>query len=146
MDITYGRTQSGFIYTAFVTDTFSRKIVGWSTKSRMSPEALPLAAHDQAIATAKGNLGGLVHHSDHDSQYVSIVYRERLRDAGIDESTGSVGDSYDNALAESINSLYKSELIYSQEWTSLCWVHWWNTMRLQSQLDYHTPQETDNHY
>ncbi len=153
-DITYVRTRTGFVYTAFVTDVYSRKIVGWATKSRLTTEALPLEALNHAIATAKGSLESLIHHSDHGSQCVAIAYHERLRDAGIDESTGSVGDSYDNALAESVNGLYKSELIYSHtweglaevEWETLCWVHWWNTTRLHSELGYRTPQETDNHY
>ena len=83
-DITYVRTRSGFVYTAFVTDVYSRKIVGWATKSRLTTEALPLEALNHAIATAKGSLDNLVHHSDHGSQYVSIAYHERLKDAGID--------------------------------------------------------------
>lgn len=94
-DITYVRTRSGFVYTAFVTDAYTRKIVGWATQTRLTTEALPLQALNQAIETAKGSLNELVHHSDHGSQYVSIAYHERLRDAGIDESTGTVGDSYD---------------------------------------------------
>ena len=104
------------MYTAFVTDVYSRKIVGWTTKTRLTTEALPLEALNHAIAIAKGLLKDLAHHSDHGSQYVSIAYHERLRDAGIDESTGSVGDSYDNALPETTNGLHKSELIYSQTW------------------------------
>lgn len=153
-DITYVRTSAGFVYTAFVIDVYSRKIVGWATKRRMTTEALPLDALNHAIATAKGSLEKLVHHSDHGSQYASIAYHERLKNMGIDESTGSVGDSYDNALAETVNGLYKTELIYSQtweglaevEWETLCWVHWWNTTRLHSELGYHTPQEIENHY
>lgn len=148
------RTQSGFVYTAFVTDVYSKKIVGWATKSRLTTEALPLEVLNHAIATVKGSLKGLVHHSNHGSQYVSIAYHERLHDLGIDESTGSVGDSYDNALAETINGLYKSELIYSQtwegltevEWGTLCWVHWWNTTGLHCELGYRTPQEIEDHH
>lgn len=117
--MTYVRTKVGFVYTAFVTDVFSRKIVGWSTRSSMKTEALPLEALDQAIAQARGNLEGLVHHSDHGSQYVSIVYNDTLTGLGIKASTGTVGDSYDNALAETVNGLYKTELIYTGQWESL---------------------------
>lgn len=153
-DITYVRTVSGFVYTAFVTDVYSRKIVGWATKRRLTTEALPLEALDQAITTARGSLGELVHHSDHGSQYVSIAYHERLVREGIGASTGSVGDSYDNALAESVNGLYKSELINLRkwqgvedvEWETLCWVHWWNSKRLHSSLGYSTPQEVEDRY
>nr|WP_083088004.1 IS3 family transposase [Actinobaculum suis] len=117
-DITYVRTLSGFVYTAFVTDVFSRKIVGWATRSSMTTKALPLEALEQAIMGAKEGLDGLVHHADHGSQYTSIAYSDKLADYGIKSSTGSVGDSYDNALAETVNGLYKSELIYSQSWSS----------------------------
>lgn len=128
--------------------------MGWATKSCFTSEALPLEALNHAIATAKGSLKDLVHHSDHGSPYVCIAYHERLSDVGIDESTGSVGDSYGNALAESVNGPYKDELIHAHtreslaevEWALLCWVHWRNTQWLHSELDYHTPQETDNHY
>ncbi|NMW76232.1 DDE-type integrase/transposase/recombinase, partial [Mobiluncus mulieris] len=80
-DITYVRTLSGFVYTAFVTDVYSRKIVGWATRSTMTPEALPLEALEQAIGCAKDNLTGLIHHTDHGCQYVSIKYSQRLTDA-----------------------------------------------------------------
>lgn len=153
-DITYVRTTSGFVYTAFVTDVFSRKIVGWSTRASMKTETLPLEALEQAIQSARGNLDGLVHHSDHGSQYVSIVYNDKLADHGIIPSTGSVGDSYDNALAETVNGLYKSELIYSRRWESVWdveyatmnWVYWWNNERLHEALGYHTPEETITMY
>lgn len=153
-DITYVRTTSGFVYTAFVTDVFSRKIVGWSTRASMKTETLPLEALEQAIQSARGNLEGLVHHSDHGSQYVSIVYNDKLADHGIIPSTGSIGDSYDNALAETVNGLYKSELIYSRRWESLIdveyatmnWVYWWNNQRLHEALGYHTPEETITMY
>lgn len=152
-DITYVRTNSGFVYTAFVTDAFSRKIVGWSTASTLTTEALPMEALDQALATAYKS-HNLVHHCDHGSQYTSVAYSERLNQAKIAQSTGSVGDSYDNALAESVNGLYKSELIYSQRWkglaeveyATLTWVNWWNNHRLHETLDYHTPQEVENHH
>ena len=130
-DITYVRTLSGFVYTAFVTDVYSRKIVGWATRSSMKTEVLPLQALEQAIALARDNLAGLVHHCDHGSQYTSIAYNNKLTDYGIKPSTATVGDSYDNALAETVNGLYKTELIYSQTWetlsevefTTMNWVH-----------------------
>ena len=118
-DITYVRTLSGFVYTAFVTDVFSRKIVGWSTRSTMSTQALPLEVLEQAIMNAKVDLADLVHHGDHGSQYTSIAYTERLADYEIKSSTGRLGDSYDNALAETVNGLHKTELIYSHLWASL---------------------------
>ena len=153
-DITYVRTLSGFVYTAFVTDVFSRKIVGWATRPSMTTEALPLEALEQAIMNARQDLSNLVHHSDHGSQYTSITYSEKLTDYGIKPSTGSVGDSYDNALAETVNGLYKTELIYSQtwrsctevEWATLNWVHWWNNERLHQALDYTTPEEAITNY
>lgn len=153
-DITYVRTISGFVYTAFVTDVFSRKIVGWATRSTMKTEALPLEALEQAIMNAKEHLSGLVHHSDHGSQYTSIAYNEKLADYGIKPSTGTVGDSYDNALAEAVNGLYKAELIYSHPWASLTevefatmnWVHWWNNERLHEALGYHTPADIIDMY
>ncbi|ADI67085.1 integrase core domain protein [Mobiluncus curtisii ATCC 43063] len=148
-DITYVPTLSGFVYTVFVTDVYSRKIVGWATRSTMQTEELPLEALEQAIMNAKGS-AGLVHHSDHGSQYTSIKYSEKLADYGIKSSTGTVGDSYDNALAETVNGLYKTELIYSQTWETLSevefatmnWVHWWNNTRLHESLGYATPRGT----
>lgn len=148
-DITYVKTVSGFVYTAFVTDVFSRKIVGWATRSSLTTEALPLEALEQAIQLAQGSLKGLVHHSDHGTQYVSTKYSQKLTDHGIESSTGSVGDSFDNALAETVNGLYKTELIHTQPWQSLTevefatlnWVHWWNHQRLHQSLNYHTPAE-----
>lgn len=153
-DITYVRTLSGFVYTAFVTDVYSRKIVGWATRSSMKTEALPLEALEQAIMNAKEHLSGLVHHSDHGSQYTSITYNDKLAHWGIKPSTGTVGDSYDNALAEAVNGLYKAELIYSHPWASLTevefatmnWVHWWNNERLHEALGYHTPADIIDMY
>ncbi|WP_461013273.1 transposase, partial [Trueperella pyogenes] len=129
-------------------------IVGWATRSSMKTEALPLEALEQAIVLAKDNLDGLVHHCDHGSQYTSITYSEKLTDYGIKPSTGSVGDSYDNALAETVNGLYKTELIYFQtwssctevEWATLNWVHWWNHERLHEALGYKTPEEVITTY
>lgn len=156
-DTTYVRTTSGFCYTAFVTDVFSRKIVGWSTRSTMRTEDLPLEALEHALIAAKDQaLQGLVHHSDRGSQYVSIRYSERLEEAGITPSVGSRGDAYDNALAETVNGLYKAELIFARpawpsvtevEFETLKWVHWWNHNRLHEALDYLTPTEYEtNHY
>lgn len=153
-DITYVCTTYGFVYTAFVIDVYSRKIVGWAVGSTLTTQDLPLQALEQEITLAKDNLVGLVHHSDHGSQYVSIVYNNKLADYGILPSTGTVGDSHDNALAETVNGLYKSELIYSRrresrwdvEYATLNWVHWYNTQRLHEALNYHTPTETENTY
>lgn len=155
-DITYVRTLSGFSYTAFITDVYSRKIVGVATRSSMRTDELPLEAFEHALYHA-GDLRseGLVHHSDRGSQYVSIRYGEALAQAGIDPSVGTVGDSYDNALAETVNGLYKTELIYPHRpWTSvgeveiatLRWVHWWNNQRLHQSLGYITPQEMEDAY
>lgn len=153
-DITYVRIRTGFVYTAFVTDVFSRKIVGWAVRTSMKTDALPLEALNHALACATGDMTHLVHHSDRGSQYVSHLYTTRLRDQGIRLSVGTVGDSYDNAMAESVNGLYKTELIYSRSWNSafeveyetMNWVHWWNNTRLHGQLDLRTPTEVENEY
>lgn len=155
-DITYVRTTAGFCYTAFVIDVFSRKIVGWATRSTLRTEALPLEALEHALVTARDQaLDGLVHHSDRGSQYVSIRYTEHLAEAGVVASVGSRGDSYDNALAETVNGLYKAELIHARpawpsvtevEFETMRWVHWWNTQRLHEALEYRTPVETETAY
>lgn len=151
-DITYVRITSGFAYTAFVTDVFSRKIVGWATRSSMTTEALSLEALEHAINTALHQFDDLVHHSDRGSQYVALAYTDRLAEAGIKPSVGTVGDSYDNALAETVNGLYKTELIYSQpawasvtdvEFATMNWVHWWNTTRIHEALGYRTPSQVE---
>ena len=149
-DITYVRTRKGFVYTAFVTDVFSRRIVGWALSDSMRTEALPLQALNQAIVCAKETTG-LIHHSDHGSQYVSIVHNERLAEHGIAASTGTVGDSYDNALAENVNGSYKNELIHRRTWADVVdveiatfeWVNWWNESRLHQSLGYRTPAEVE---
>jgi putative transposase len=140
-DITYVATWSGFAYAAFVTDVFSRRIVGWRVSTTLRAD-LALDALEMAIWTRRSeNLDGLVHHSDRGVQYLSIVYTERLAEEGAVVSVGSRGDSYDNAMAESIIGLYKSELIHNErqgpwrtvedvELATLGWVHWWNTSRL----------------
>ncbi|NLI03763.1 MAG: transposase [Actinomycetaceae bacterium] len=120
----------------------------------MKTEALPLEALEQAITLAHENLTGLIHHAAHGSQYVSIKYNKTLSDHKIRSSTGSMGDSYDNALAETVNGLYKTELVYSQRWASLTevefatinWVHWCNTTRLHASLSYRTPEEVITDY
>ena len=155
-DITYVRTTSGFCYTAFVTDVCTRKIVGWATRSTMRTEALPLEALEHALTAAQDHaLSGLIHHSDQGSQYVSWSYSNRLEEAGVRASVGSVGDAFDNALAETVNGLYKTELIYTRphwatatevELATMDWVHWWNTIRLHESLDYRTPTEYEAHY
>ena len=103
---------------AFVTDVFSRRIVRWALSDSMRTEALPLQALNHAIVSAK-ETAGLIHHSDHGSQYVSIVYNERLAEHAIAASTGTVGDSYDNALAENVNGSYKNELIHRRSWADV---------------------------
>lgn len=155
-DITYVRTHAGFCYTAFITDVFHRKIVGWATRTTLNTEALPLEALEQALAAAEEDaLGELVHHSDRGSQYLSIRYNERLLDRGVAVSVGSRGDSYDNALAESVNGLYKTELIWGRaswqsasevEWATMQWVWWWNNERLHESLGYRTPVEVEQEY
>lgn len=135
---------------------FSRKIVGWSTRATLKTEDLPLEALQHALVNAKNqDLGGLVHHSDRGSQYVSVRYTENLADYGIAASVGSRGDSYDNALAEAVNGLYKAELIHARhawpsvtevEFETMKWVHWWNTTRLHQRLDYKTPTEYETVY
>ncbi|MDO5080732.1 DDE-type integrase/transposase/recombinase [Buchananella hordeovulneris] len=109
-DITYVRTRSGFVYTAFVTDAFSRKIAGWAVSNTLNAQALPLQALEQAIATAKGSVEGLVHHSDHGSQYVCVAYHERLVEAGIDASTTTEGEYLRQRTGQTRNGLCASEL------------------------------------
>ena len=138
-DLTYVWTRSGFVYTAFVVDVFSRAIVGWRVSASLHTE-LALDALEMAIWTRRADdLGGLVHHSDRGVQYLAIRYTERLAEAEAVSSVGSRGDSYDNALAETVNGLYKAELINRHgPWRSVEavelataeWVHFWNTRRL----------------
>ena len=148
-DLTYVRTWSGFTYVAFIIDAFSRKIVGWQV-SRSLHTDLVLTALEQALWAREGPLAGLVHHSDRGSQYLSVRYTERLAEAGIAASVGSRGDSYDNALAETVNGLYKAELVYRRapwrgredlELATLEWVDWFNNRRLYGALGYVPPAE-----
>lgn len=152
-DITFVAAWSGWVYVAFVVDVFSRKIVGWRVSPTMKTE-LALDALEQAL-WAREVKGELVHHSDRGSQYVSIRYTERLKDAGVEPSVGSVGDSYDNALAESINGLYKTEVIRrrgpwknleSVEYATLEWVDWFNNRRLLEPIGNIPPVEFEQAY
>jgi len=147
-DITYVRTRTGFAYVSFVTDVYSRRIVGWCV-SRTLQTDLALEALEQAITQREAG-DELVHHSDRGVQYLSIRYTERLAEAGIQASVGSVGSSYDNALAETINGLYKTEVIRrcgpwrnveAVELATLDWVHWYNHHRLLEPLGYVPPAE-----
>lgn len=157
-DLTYVRTWSGFVYVAFITDVYSRRIVGWNA-SRSLKTDLALDALEQAIwdrTRAGKNLDGLVHHSDRGVQYLAIRYTERLGEIGVANSVGSRGDSYDNALAESINGLYKTELVRNRgpwrglddlELATLEWVDWFNHRRLFHDLGKIPPAEFEaNHY
>lgn len=152
-DFTYVPTWSGFVYVAFVTDVFSRMIVGWRVATSMSAE-LTLDALEQALWARKIK-AGLIHHSDRGSQYISIRYSERLADLGIASSVGSVGDAYDNAMAETINGLYKAEVIWKRgpwkgreavEHATLDWVHWFNTKRLLEPIGNIPPAEFEKMY
>ncbi len=141
-DVTYVRIAGGFCYSAFIIDAFSRRIVGWQVASTATSE-LVLDALDLALWTRGQRQPGLVHHSDRGTQYLAIRYTNRLLDAGIQASVGATGDSYDNALAESVNALYKAELIHRRRWQTTTqvelatadWVAWWNTSRLHSACD-----------
>jgi len=162
VDFTYVPTGAGMACTAFVTGVCSRRIVGWRTASRM-PTELPLDALEMALWTRAreghtddhGRLEGLIHHSDAGAQYVAIRYHERLLEAGAIASIGTVGDSYDNALAETIIGLYKTECVRHDgpfrtvddlELATLAWVHWWNHQRLHSAIGYQTPIEFEHAY
>jgi transposase InsO family protein len=147
-DFTYVATWAGFVYVAFVIDVFSRAIVGWRASRSMRSD-LPLDALEQALH-ARPVSAGLVHHSDRGTQYLSIRYTERLAEAGVESSVGSRGDSYDNAMAESIIGLFKSEVIHrggpwrtldQVEYAVLEWVDWFNHRRLLEPLDYVPPIE-----
>jgi putative transposase len=154
-DFTYVSTWAGFVYVAFVIDAYARRIVGWRV-SRTAHAGFVLDALEQAIHDRKPlSDGGLVHHSDRGVQYVSIKYTERLAEAGLVPSVGSVGDSYDNALAETINGLYKAEVIHRRgpwrtletvEWATLEWVDWFNNRRLLSSIGNVPPDEAEANY
>ena len=153
-DFTYVSTWGGFVYVAFVIDAFARRIVGWRV-SRSAQTGFVLDALEQALCERRPIRGGLVHHSDRGVQYVSIKYTERLKDAGVEPSVGSVGDSYDNALAETINGLYKAEVIWRRgpwrtfeqvEFATLEWVDWFNNRRLLEPIGNIPPAEAEARY
>jgi len=152
-DFTYVSTWAGFVYVAFVIDVLSRRIVGWRVSNSLRSD-LALDALQQALS-ARPNRQGLVHHSDRGVQYLSIRYSERLAEAGIKPSVGSVGDSYDNALAESVIGLFKTEVIRPRgswrgveqvEFATLEWIHWFNHRRLLEPLGYCPPAEFEAIY
>jgi len=154
-DFTYVATWAGFVYVAFIIDAFARRIVGWRV-SRTAHAGFVLDALEQALHARRPLRGsGLVHHSDRGVQYVSIKYTERLAEAGIEPSVGSVGDSYDNALAETINGLYKAEVIHRRgpwrsfepvEYATLEWVDWFNNRRLLEPIGNIPPAEAEERY
>jgi putative transposase len=154
-DFTYVATWQGFVYVAFVIDAYARRIVGWRV-SRTAHAGFVLDALEQALHERRPvSGGGLVHHSDRGVQYVSIKYTERLADAGIEPSVGSIGDSYDNALAETVNGLYKAEVIHRRgpwrsmeavEFATLEWVDWFNNRRLLEPIGYIPPAEAEDRY
>ena len=154
-DFTYVSTWSGFVYVAFVIDAFARRIVGWRA-SRSAHAGFVLDALEQALHERRPVGGKLIHHSDRGGQYVSIKCSERLAQAGIEPSVGSVGDSYDNALAETINGLFKAEVIHRRgpwrsleavEFATLEWVDWFNNRRLLELIGNIPPAEAEaNHY
>jgi len=152
-DFTYVATWQGFVYVAFVIDAFARRIVGWRV-SRTPHAGFVLDALEQAVHQRQPG-SGLVHHSDRGSQYLSIKYTERLAEAGIEPSVGSVGDSYDNALAETINGLFKAEVIHRRgpwrsfdavEYATLEWVDWFNNRRLLEPIGSMPPAEAEANY
>lgn len=154
-DFTYVATWGGFVYVAFIIDAYARRIVGWRV-SRTAQAGFVLDALEQAVYERRpAGDGELVHHSDRGSQYVSIKYTDRLAEAGIEPSVGSVGDSYDNALAETINGLYKAEVIHrggpwrsceAVEFATLKWVDWFNHRRLMESIGYLPPAEAEQRY
>jgi len=152
-DFTYVATWAGFVYVAFVIDVYARRIIGWRVSRSMRAD-LVLDALEQAL-WARAGAKGVIHHSDRGSQYLSIRYTERLAEAGVEPSVGSVGDSYDNAMAESIIGLYKAELIDRRgpwrhfeavEYATLAWVHWFNHQRLLEPIGNVPPAEFEAEY
>ncbi|EPM5723996.1 IS3 family transposase [Escherichia coli] len=150
-DFTYVSTWQGFVYVAFIIDVFAGYIVGWRVSSSMETTFV-LDALEQALWARRPS--GTVHHSDKGSQYVSLAYTQRLKEAGLLASTGSTGDSYDNAMAESINGLYKAEVIHRKSWKNraevelaiLTWVDWYNNRRLLERLGHTPPAEAEKAY
>lgn len=150
-DFTYVSTWQGFAYVAFIIDVFAGMIVGWRVSSSMETTFV-LDALEQALWARRPS--GTIHHSDKGSQYVSLAYTQRLQDAELLASTGSTGDSYDNAMAESINGLYKAEVIHRKSWknqaevelATLAWVDWYNNRRLMERLGHIPPAEAEKTY
>lgn len=154
-DFTYVSTWIGFVYVAFIVDVFARRIVGWKV-SRSATADFVLDALNQALADRQPiHKGGLIHHSDRGTQYLSIRYTTRLADAGVKPSVGSVGDSFDNAMAETVNGLYKTEVIHKQgpwrsleavELATLKWVDWFNNRRLLQPIGNIPPAEAEANF
>lgn len=153
-DFTYVSTWQGWLYVAFVTDAFARRIVGWQTSTTMTTKFV-LDALEQALHARRPEPGTLTHHGDRGSQYLSLRYSLRLEDAGVAASVGSAGDALDNALAETINGLYKTELIKKDgpwrsrqqlEIATLDWVHWFSHKRLMGPIGYIPPAEAEAKY
>ena len=153
-DFTYVSTWQGWLYVAFIIDVYARRIVGWRVSRSMQTDFV-MDALEQALYERQPDRDSLIHHSDRGSQYVSIRYTDRLAEAGIKPSVGSRGDSYDNALAETINGLYKAELIHRRapwktrdavELATLNWVHWFNHDRLMESLGYIPPAEAEANF
>ncbi len=153
-DFTFVATWAGFVYVAFVIDVFARRIVGWRVSRSMHTE-LVLDALEQALHARRPLKNSLIHHSDRGSQYLSIRYSERLADHGIDASVGSVGDSYDNAMAETIIGLFKTEVIHPRgpwrtqdavEYVTLEWADWFNNRRLLEPIGYVPPAQFEQMY
>ncbi|WP_425333415.1 IS3 family transposase [Escherichia coli] len=150
-DFTWVSTWQGFVYVAFIIDVFAGYIVGWQVSSSMETTFV-LDALEQALWARRPS--GTIHHSDKGSQYVSLAYTQRLKEAGLLASTGSTGDSYDNAMAESINGLYKAEVIHRKNWknraevelATLTWVDWYNNRRLLERLGHTPPAEAEKAY
>jgi putative transposase len=153
-DFTYVSTWQGWLYVAFVIDVYARRIVGWRLSTSMHTDFVLDALEQALYARQPERDGELIHHSDRGSQYVSIRYSERLAEAGIEPSVGSKGDSYDNALAETIKGLYKAEVIHRRSWptresvelATLEWVSWFNHHRLLGSIGYVPPAEAEANY
>jgi transposase InsO family protein len=154
-DIAYVATRAGFAYVGFVTDVYTRRIVGWSVSSTLKTEQSTPAALDMAVWQAGTDLTGLICHNDHGSDHLSTRYTDRIAELGAIPSTGAVGDSCDNALAETVNGLFKAELIRRHgpwrtveqvEPATLEWVWWWNNQRLHTSLGTLTPTEAETNY
>ena len=158
-DFTHVWTHAGFVYVSFLTDVYSRRILGWRVSSAKTTDLVTSALEQALFTRRRGDVtfttSGLVHHSDAGSQYTSLAFTEALVEAGIAGSIGSVGDALDNALMESTIGLYKTELINRQRcWTgraevergTAAWVHWFNTSRLHSAIGYRPPVEFEDHY